>query len=267
LIWGRRTVAGVITAAAMVLVGSVVGWRLIDHERTYDPATPLAEQCGDVPDDAERITLTGDDGVTLGGALLGPAAAEVGVVLRQGAGQTICDWLPWAADVAASTGARVLLFDRRGRGSSPGEEDLSAEPGDLAAAVDHLRRSGVREVALVGSSMGNSVTFSALDELSPPPCALVAVSPVLTSSDSGGSIEGHATTSLPANLWVAWETGNSDIVAEAEYIRAVAADAAGPQPRLLPVDTDDHSIGLVENHEEVRDFVLDAVSSCRTAAR
>ncbi|MEZ5191927.1 MAG: hypothetical protein R2734_05105 [Nocardioides sp.] len=37
--------------------------------------------------------------------LVGPPDAAYGVVLRQGASQTICEWLPWAGDVAEQAGA------------------------------------------------------------------------------------------------------------------------------------------------------------------
>jgi pimeloyl-ACP methyl ester carboxylesterase len=199
--------------------------------------------------------------MTLGGALVGSRDAEVGVVLRQGAGQTICDWLSWAGDVADQTGARVLLFDRRGRASSPGDEDLSAEPADLADAVDALLRRGAERVAVVGSSMGNSVTFAALDDLASPPCALVAISPVLASSDSGGTVDGRTGAPYPRNIWVTWEEQNSGVRADAELIQSRAADQSLPV-HVHSVDTDDHSIGLVEQHDDVRAFVLDAIRSC-----
>ena len=92
--------------------------------------------------------------------------------------------------IAEETGARVLLFDRRGRGSSPGEGNLSAEPGDTAVAVERLREDGVRRVVLAGSSMGNSIMFSAVPDLAPAPCAVVSISPVLVSSDGHGVVDG-----------------------------------------------------------------------------
>lgn len=104
---------------ALLVVGGWAAWRVLGPEPTYAPDSPLAEQCDDVPATARRVTLRAEDGFELGAATVGPADAPVGVVLRQGAGQTICQWLPVADRVAADTGARVLLFDRRGFGSSP----------------------------------------------------------------------------------------------------------------------------------------------------
>ena len=131
----RRAGLAVAAGVIVILVAAFVGWRLVTADATYDPETPLADQCDDVPSGASRVIVKADDGRTLGAALVGPSDATVGVVLRQGAGQTLCDWLPWAGEVGQQTGARVLLFDRRGRGSSPGASDLTAEPGDVAAAV------------------------------------------------------------------------------------------------------------------------------------
>jgi pimeloyl-ACP methyl ester carboxylesterase len=250
--------AGVI----VILVAAFVGWRLVTADTTYDPETPLADQCDDVPSGASRVTVKADDGRTLGAALVGPRDASVGVVLRQGAGQTICDWLPWAGEVGQQTGARVLLFDRRGRGSSPGASDLTAEPDDVAAAVALLRNDGVRRVALVGSSMGNSVTFSSLKKLPARPCALVAISPVLVASDSGGTLDGGAVRHYPRNVWITWEEQNPAIVDNVDHIRSQASAQDLPEPRLHGVDTHDHSIGLIDKHPDARDFVLDAIRSC-----
>ena len=248
--------AGVLTAAGMV------GWRLTAPEPPVPPDTPLTEQCAEVPSGAERITLTAADGAVLGGALLGPREAEVGVVLRQGASQRICEWLPWAGALVERTGARVLLFDRRGRGSSPAADGLVAEPGDTVLAVRRLRQSGQRRVALVASSMGNSVMFATLPLLPEPPCAVISVSPVLTAADASGVVDGGRLRSLPANLWVTWEQGNPGIAAEAGRIVAAARSQQLPAPRQLAVDTDQHSRQLVLNHREVQDFLVEGVGSC-----
>lgn len=252
---------GLVLLAAVGAAG-LTGWRYWERHRTVDPTTALTSQCDEVPPGSERITLTADDGQVLGAALVGPEDAEVGVVLRQGASQKICEWLPWAGEVSAATGARVLLFDRRGRGSSPGEDDLSAEPADTVLAVQRLGEEGVDTVALVASSMGNSIMFSTLPRLATAPCAVVSVSPVLVSSDGNGVVDGSRLEELPDHVWVAWESQNPAIESTVELIRRAAADQGRAEPHLLPVDTMDHSRQLVLNHGEVRDFLLEAVSSC-----
>jgi len=260
--WGAIAVVAAVVLAGAVVVGMKV-LDYLDRHRTVDPSTPLAEQCDDVPDGAERVTFTGDDGETLGAAVVGPSDATVGVVLRQGASQTICEWLPWAADVAAATGDRVLLFDRRGRGSSPADGgNLSAEPGDTLRAIQLLRDQGALDVALVASSMGNSIMYTAVPDVSPPPCAVVSISPVLTSSDSHGLVDGSTLKRLPANLWITYETGNGSIVTNAQLIAGRAESQGLPPVHELGVDTTDHSRQLILNHPEAAAFVTEAIESC-----
>ncbi|WP_181312244.1 alpha/beta hydrolase [Nocardioides campestrisoli] len=263
----RRVLASVLVAGVVV---ALAGWAVAPRaqqwwklSRSYAPNSPLSDQCGDAPSSARRVVLTADDETRLGAAEIGPADAGTGVVLRYGASQTLCDWLPWAEEVAAATGVRVLVFDRRGRGASPAEESLTEEPADTVAAVRHLRGSGAQEVALVGSSMGNSVTLSALPLLGrdEAPCALVAISPVLTSADERGRLDGSAADPLPAATWVTWETQGAGVSASAELLAARAVEQ-GSALRELGVDTADHSRQLVATHPEAAELVIDAVASC-----
>ncbi|QLQ09784.1 MAG: alpha/beta fold hydrolase [Nocardioidaceae bacterium] len=254
-------------AVTLVVVGVLVAAGLLIQERyrgdgTVEPSTPLAEQCAEVPQDAQRITLTGRDGRILGAALVGPEGATVGVVLRQGGAQRICEWLPWAARVARETGARVLLFDRRGFGSSPGERNLTAEADDTLAAVQRLRESGIQDVALVASSMGNSAMYTALDSMRPGPCAVVSVSPVLVATDDQGTVDATDLPTLADNLWVTWETGNAGITRNVERVVRRAQALGLPAVHEHPVDTDDHSLALIRNHADAADFTVEAVSSC-----
>lgn len=256
----------VIAGAVVVLIaaGGLVAQRglaYFDRHRTFEPTTALDKQCDDVPESAQRITLTGKDGFTLGAAVVGPAKAEVGLVLRQGASQKICEWLPWADEVAEATGARVVLFDRRGRGSSPGEGNLEKEVDDTIVAMDYLTNTGTPSVALAASSMGNSIMFSAFPDVDP--CAAISISPVLISSDSFGTVDGSQLRDLPSNLWVTYETGNGGIASNAERIIA-AGGAGGVVPPSLAIDTSDHSRQLLLNHPEVQQFFLDGVRSCST---
>jgi len=244
----RRAVWPALVALAVLLVGALVGWRLAsDGQRSTAADAPLTEQCDDVPGSATRVTLVADDGMRLGAALVGPESADAGIVVRQGASQTICDWLPWAAEVSEQTGVRVILFDRRGTGSSPGQADLAAEAGDTLVAAARLGEEGAVRIGLLGSSMGSGPVLAAYADLAAPPCALIGVSPVAS-----------ATGDLPDGVWVTWETENSGVVSAAETW------AAAPGAHTLPVETDHHSLGLVSRHEEVREFLREAVASCAT---
>lgn len=134
-----------------------------ERHRTVAPDSSLADQCNpadiEVPDSARRIVLTAEDGTRLGGAVVGVDDARTAVLLRQGAGQRICQRLPFAERLASEAGVQVVL-DRRGRGSSPGEENLSKEPGDLQTASDWATSHGASRIVLLASSMGNSVMFN-----------------------------------------------------------------------------------------------------------
>lgn len=265
LIAGRVTVLVVLgLVAALIFVFARMLLIRPETGREVGVDSPLAQQCPGVEEavlaGAERLRLTGAGGTALGGALIGPADATHGVVVRQGAAQTICNWLPWAAATAAETGARVLLFDRRGRGSSPAEPNVALEPEDTALAVATLREAGVERVALVASSMGNAVAYAALPLIDPAPCAVVSISPVLTASDDAGSARGDALESLADTTWLTWETQDRGIAANVDAIRAALQAQGRAAPRELPVDTGDHSMALLENHADVAAFVRDAAS-------
>ena len=255
-----RVILGRVVLAVTVLflaAAALVAVDLIRTEPTLRAGAPLRDQCDQAPPDAERLVLTAEDGFRLGGALVGPEDAKVGLVLRQGAGQTICEWLPLAGRIADEAGARVLLFDRRGQGSSRGVGDLTAEAGDTTRAAAWLRAHGTTRVGLIASSMGNSVVFSAVPGLAMKPCVVVAISPVLVSSDRNGTVDGTPLTGLPENVWVVSETGNAQVATYAKRIRKKTGTT-----HQLTINTQVHSIGLVRQFPEVADFVVEAASSC-----
>lgn len=264
-----RTLAILMVVMALAIV-AVLGLRLKvwrDASTTVAPDSAVAQQCPDAGAEAlaaaERVVLTMSDGTRLGGAATGPAEAPEAVILRHGASQTICDWLQWAAQISERTGDRVVLFDRRGRGSSPGQPNLSREPEDLREVVRQVSDSGPQRIALVGSSMGNSVLFAALPGLTPAPCAVVAISPVLISGDSAGEVRGDALTSLTSNTWIVWETKNESVARAAGQIEQALSTQGLAAPHRLALETTDHSWTLVTKHPQVADFVREGIASCR----
>ena len=248
-----------LTGAAFIASGR---WRQAEPAARVAPSAPLADQCARVPSVAQRVVLRADDGVDLGAALVGSDDATVGVVVRHGASQRICEWLPWAGDIAAGGNVVVLLFDRRGTGSSSGEQDLTAEPGDVSTAVAWLHAQGITRVAVMGSSLGNAAMFSAIPNLDPAPCAVISVSATLVASGPGGTVDASDLAGLPDNVWLTWEQRNSTYAAQAQRVIDRQTADGRPAPHQLAVDTSDHSIGLVANHAEVRDFLADALDSC-----
>jgi pimeloyl-ACP methyl ester carboxylesterase len=122
----------------------------------------------DLPD-AEAVTLTTRDGVTLVGDYYGPSASDagtLGVVLLHMIPPTY-DRTTWPADFVQGLREKhyqVLAIDRRGAGDSGGvaEEAYQGEKGryDVEAADAYLREKGVERIVLIGASNG---TTSALD--------------------------------------------------------------------------------------------------------
>lgn len=257
----------VLLAAAIVVFGIQLVRNRAASDRTGAAGSTLATQCPDVDASvvaaARRVPLMGADGRALGAAIVGDPSATLGVVLRHGASQTICDWLPWAVETARANQAQVLLFDRRGKGSSPGEPGVTKEPSDTQAAVAVLAAQGADKVALVASSMGNSVMYAALPGLTPPPCAVVSISPVLTSSDDSGTVQGDRLTDLTDNTWITWESRAPGIVAEVGAIQRALSVQGRTAPHELAVDTKDHSRALIAKHPEAAAFVQQAIASCR----
>lgn len=65
----------------------------------------------------------------------------------------------------------------------------------------------------------------------------------------------------PPHIWVTWQQPNPKLVANVELIRSRAREQRRRTPRLHSVDSLDHSIRLVDNHDVVRAFVLDTIRS------
>lgn len=258
---------GVVTSAAAVVV--VRAAQDPSAARVVDVDAPLPEQCDEVPSSALRSTVTDADGNRLGAALVGGGNTGPAVVLRHGASQTLCDWLTWADHLQASTGAEVLLFDRRGSGSSAhlasaGGGD-SRDAADLVAAARGLGstagdRRG-RPLVTVSSSRGTRSAHAALEDLGSlegvEHCGWAAVSPVLSSTVA---IPRPGAGQHP-RLTLVWEEGRTDVAAA---VPALAAAAAAARWTVVEeaVDTDDHSLALVRNHREAAAAVTAAVRAC-----
>jgi hypothetical protein len=75
-------------------------------------------------------------------------------------------------------------------------------------------------------------------------------------------VDGRADVPYPREVWITWEEQNPSIAANVALIRSRARHQHLPPPHLHGVDTYDHSIQLVDNHQDVRAFLLQAVHSC-----
>jgi pimeloyl-ACP methyl ester carboxylesterase len=121
------------------------------------PAASIGASCLQPGDSTRKVTFPASSGATLTGALLGRGRA--GVVLVHQSDGDLCQWMPYARDLARA-GYLVLSIDLEGSGSSGFVQYDGVQPSpyalDVAGAVRYLRTHGAAKVVLVGASMGGT---------------------------------------------------------------------------------------------------------------
>ncbi|MDX6286267.1 MAG: hypothetical protein QOG53_1752 [Frankiales bacterium] len=213
----------------------------------------------------------------MGAALLGPATSGEAVVISYGQGQVICDWLG-IAEQLATTGARVLVLERRGKGSSPGKRNYLLGPGDVASAANYLSSQGAQRIVVIGASLGTLFAFIGSSTSGPrvavdpsdttsavvsrPPCAVALVSPLVSVRANGGELRNLDVQELRSKLFVVYESRNATISDDAKQVQARAAELRAPVVQSLAVDTKDHGLRLVREHAEALDVLKAAVRAC-----
>jgi predicted alpha/beta-hydrolase family hydrolase len=136
----------------------------------------IGASCTEEIEGASLIRFPSDNGVSLGGAIIG--TGSIGVVLVHGSLATLCEWLPFA-NVLARQGRQVLAFDLNGFGSSPPSAGSPGDPRydqDIAGAVRAIRERGARRVVVVGEGFGGSAAIVAAAAISPRVDGVVDVS-------------------------------------------------------------------------------------------
>jgi dienelactone hydrolase len=208
-------------------------------------------------EDSTAVTFPASDGVELAGRLFGPDAATAGVVLAHMLPADQSSWFDFA-DRLAGSGYRVLTFDFRGycpggvSGCSEGEKDVAASWRDLQGAVDYLRSQGVRQVGLVGASMGGTASLVVAGEEGDGIGAVVTLS-------APDAIDGLAASPetlqrvTAAKLFLAGQTdGTAAEVAQRFY------DEGLPPKRVEILTTGDHGTDLLTGNqaEIARNLIL-----------
>jgi len=137
-------------------------------------AAPAPGLDGCAPRSWRTVHLRSTDGVRLVAAETG--SGRRGVVLAHESDGSLCNWVPYATQLARQ-GVRVLLLDLRGHGSSgSGARGRTlATDLDVSAAATHLRASGTSRIAFVGASAGGTAALVAADR-SPGADAVASVS-------------------------------------------------------------------------------------------
>jgi hypothetical protein len=128
------------------------------------PTSPSVD-CLRAVDRKTRFVRFGAQGERLRAGVVG--GGSVGVVLANQSDNTVCQWIPFPAYLAAH-GMRVLAFNY-------GHGDASAE---VQAAARFLRAQGVSHIVLIGASIGGAIVIDAGVHLPTTPAAVVSLSAV-----------------------------------------------------------------------------------------
>jgi dienelactone hydrolase len=161
--------------------------------------------------------FTADD-TPLTGLVLG--SGPHGVVVAHSSGGGLCNWFPYARQLAAS-GHRVLAYDSR----SGLRTDL-----DVAAAVEALRRTGSEHVVVAGASIGAAGALIGSAALPLPPAAVVS----LSAPASYGPLRAMpAVRRLRAPLFLAASAEDEPFASDARTMYA-SSGSSGRRLEILP---------------------------------
>jgi dienelactone hydrolase len=175
---------------------------------------PLQATCLTRAERRSALRFFAVDDTPLTGLVLG--SGPHGVVLAHSSGGDLCNWFPYARQLAAS-GHRVLAYDSR----SGLRTDL-----DVAAAVEALRRTGSEHVVVAGASIGAAGALIGSAALPLPPAAVVS----LSAPASYGPLRAMpAVRRLQAPLFLAASAEDEPFASDA---RAMYASSGSSERRL-----------------------------------
>jgi pimeloyl-ACP methyl ester carboxylesterase len=182
------------------------------------------------------------DGARLVGHRFG--SGRVAVVLAHESRGWLCEWVPYAKQLAAR-GYTAFPFDFRGYGDSQTNPPSSIRKDlDVAAAVKTVRGFGAKKVFLVGASIGGSAVLRAAADVRPQVNGVVSVS---GAADLVDALPAVKRLKVPV-LFVA---GRFDTIFAADARRLYAA-AASKDKSIAIVARSDHGSVLVDAAPEVR---------------
>ncbi len=106
----------------------------------------------------QKVTFVTEDGVTLVGTLTQQGPNYVILSSQHHTSQYM--WQDFAQELV-DRGYSVLTYDYRGNGDSQGEQNVELSVRDVVAAYQFLQARGAQAIALVGASMGASLSYKA----------------------------------------------------------------------------------------------------------
>jgi dienelactone hydrolase len=164
---GRGTLRRVYATVPFLLVACGGAAAPIDGSPTPLPSETRSASPTPVP--GEAVTFRAADGVRIAGRLFGDG--RVGVVLGHSIDGDQIEWWNFA-EVIADAGHVALAIDFRGY--CPGDDAGCSEDGstgdawrDLLAGAELLRGRGVRDIVLIGASMGGTASVLAASNARP----------------------------------------------------------------------------------------------------
>jgi dienelactone hydrolase len=203
---------------------------------------PLLDSCVSAAERASALRFFTVDDTPLAGVMLG--TGPTGIVLAHGSASTLCEWLPYARELAAS-GYRVLAYDASG---------LLHVHLDAEAAVEALRRTGAKQVAVMGSSLGALAVDIAGATLPQQPDAVIS----LSAPSSVGPLHGlDAVARLHAPVLFMAAQDDQPFSDDA---RSLYAAAASSDKTLRVVPGSAHGVDLLQD-ASLRAFVWSFVAS------
>ena len=167
----------------------------------------ISESCASSAEKASALRFFTADDTQLAGVVVGTSAK--GIVLAHGSGGDLCEWLPYARQLASS-GFRVLVYDTHSQ--------LRVDR-EMEAAVEALRRSGASRVAVGGSSLGALAALTGAARLFVQPDVVIS----LSSPSSFGPLDGVAAArKLHVPVLFAAEEEDQPFADDARTLYAVA---------------------------------------------
>lgn len=240
----RRTLPAVLGALVLLAAGACTG----DKPSGPGPATspvpsvspspslpPVGVDCRGLATEGLTQHLTNASGLTIAAVEFG--SGPMGVVLAHQSDASMCQWLPFAAELA-ELGYRVVAFDFAGFGSSSPTETKTYLD-DIRTVVSYLRDRGTARVVVIGASMGATMSVVAAAALTPPLAGVVAISPP-SSFDGVNATIAAAELGIPALYIAGSEDGDYDVYAE-----EISERTPESLRHLLIVDAPEHGVELV----------------------
>lgn len=217
----------IIAGIAAILVPILILWWR--QERiTFQPPAPPYNDAGGSP----RVAFTCADGVEIFGYLLG-GQQESGLLIAFHGNADLAVWqIPWAREVSARSGWRVLLVEYRGYAGNPGSPSYLAVQSDARAALAFARDSlGIpaARLAYFGHSLGSGVATELATEA--PPAALILQSPFTSAPDMARIIVARPI----ALVWKMVSRVHYDTAAHVANLDCIVHVAHGDRDTIVPV--------------------------------